>query len=635
MRFLFTTLLLLQLMLSLQAETLPVEVFGKLPGKSLLSISPDGTRMAYRRIEGERDLIVVVDLVEQKTINVVNAKGANPTSISFIDNDLVLLRSVTHRRIIGFRGSHDLSGAFAYDLKTNEINQLLTPGHGIYLGQGALGNIVGISKDRKYAFMTAWKNKGEFSLFKVNLRKKRTPRRYKRGTYDTRNFFLDQDNEVIARERYDDEKNLHRIQALHDGNWIDIYREETDIRTKGFYGVTPDGKSLMVRTFNDQSGQWVFQTMSVTDGAISEPLFHHDNKSVEYSLEDLNNVIHGVSYSGFHPSYEFFDPKITRRMRSIAKAIPNTSITVRDFTPDFNQILMLVEGDEFPGDYFLYKDGAVNFIAASRPDVPIEQVNPVTITEFKARDQLTIPTLLTLPKQAKPENLPAVILPHGGPESYDRFGYDYLPQYFAAQGYAVIQPQFRGSKGFGSDHKMKGRGEWGRKMQDDLTDSLNHFAEQGIIDPEKVCIVGASYGGYAALAGAVFTPDVYQCAISINGVSDVERMMKTDRRDYGRHHWVVSYWEKVISAGEVNEDHLESISPINHVHNIKIPVLLIHSENDDVVRVRQSEYMYDEMKDAGKAVQFVELEDGGHPLRTAESRMQAMKAIDSFIKKHI
>lgn len=227
------------------------------------------------------------------------------------------------------------------------------------------------------------------------------------------------------------------------------------------------------------------------------------------------------------------------------------------------------------------------------------------------------------------------MLPHGGPESYDEYGFNWLAQYFASRGFVVIQPQFRGSYGFGLQHLLAGRGQWGKKMQDDLTDGVNYFAPKGLIDAERVCIVGMSYGGYAALAGAAFTPDVYKCAVSINGVRDLESMIDNEKNQYGRNHWVVSYWQAVIDKEKLGDDFLELISPINYVDKIKMPILLIHGENDLIVSLEQSEEMYDELSGEDKIVTFIELEDEGHHLQSNESRLQTLKAIDTFIHKHI
>lgn len=440
---------------------------------------------------------------------------------------------------------------------------------------------------------------------------------------------------MLARERFDNKDNLHRVESRVNGEWKEIYLNETEIATKGFSGLTPDYKHLVVKTFDDDLRRWTYSKMALADGKIEGPIFSHPDKDVEAVITGLDRVVHGVRYSGFVPTYEFFDKKLNARMRGIAKAVPDASFYIRDFTPNFDNIVFYMDGNQSSGDYLLYRDGMLSPFAQERPEITPEHVHKVTAYEYKARDGMTIPSLLTLPNGKEAKDLPAIMYPHGGPESYDQKGFDYFAQYFASKGYAVIQPQFRGSTGFGNAHKLAGRGEWGRKMQDDLTDAVNDLAKRGIIDSDKVCIVGASYGGYAALAGATFTPDVYQCAVSINGVSDVERMMKTDRREFGKHHWVVSYWERVIAKGNVSEDHIAAISPVNFAHKVDIPVLLLHGERDLIVKVQQSELMYEALKDADKDVVFIELEKGDHYLIDAQNRMLAMKAIDTFVSQHL
>ena len=620
--------------LSAQSQPLPLEAYGKLPNKSMMVISPNAQRMAYRDTANGRDLMVVIDLKTKSLLTAIDVSTVNPVNSYFIDNDRLILIASDNLHLWGFKGRHDVSAAYAFNISSNEIHQLLAPGYGIYKGQTRLGRILGISADKKYAYMPAYKSAGSFNLYRVNLQKKEKPRVYKRGTADTIDFFLNENNEVIARERYNNKKNLHRVEALIDDKWHEIFSEETPYPTKSFNGVTPDRKNLVMISRDKMRGRRAYYTMALADGKISGPIFSHDNKDVENVLTDLQRVVHGVQYSGFTPTYEFFDEKLNARMRGLKKALPDNTFVITDYTPDWKSMIFYMDGAQSSGDYVFYQNGALNMLAAARPDIPGQAVHPVTEYEFKARDGLTIPTLITMPSQTD-KKLPAIMLPHGGPESYDRLGFDWMSQYFASRGYVVIQPQFRGSKGFGLQHVLRGRGEWGRKMQDDLTDAVNHLAEKGTIDKSRVCIVGASYGGYAALAGATFTPELYKCAVSINGVSDVERMLKDDKRSYGRNHWVVSYWQEVLAKGEVDEDHLEQISPINHVKKVTAPVLLIHGERDQTVPLRQSEDMFDELEDADKEVTFIELEEGDHHLSKGINRLKALKAMDEFIKQHI
>ena len=632
---LFLALLFLVQILPVHSVVLTYADYAQLPVKSMMVISPSGSKLAYRQVSNGRDLLVLLDLIEGKVIRAIRLDEIDPDNAYFIDDNRLILVASQNRRLLGYRGRHDISVAFSVDIETGKIHQLLTAGVGIYSGQSSVGVIVGVSEDHKYAYMPAWKDAGHFNLFKVHLTKNLPPRKFKKGTSDTINFFMGEKGKLLARERFNNEDDLHRLEARLDDEWVTIFTEKTEIRHVAFVGVTPDRKSLVMQKKNSENGRWAYYTILLKNGDISSAIFSRDDRDVEQVLTDINNVVYGVRFSGFEPSYEFFDNKLNKRIKGINAVLPDVALRISDYTPDWSTIVLKMSGDGGSGQYIRYQKGSLDSLAHIRPNITEEHVNPVIETSFKARDGLVIPTLLTQPKGKATVNLPAIMLPHGGPESYDRIRFDWLSQYFASQGYLVIQPQFRGSSGFGSEHLHKGRGEWGRKMQDDLTDAITHLAKEGKVDPKRVCIVGASYGGYAALAGAAITPELYKCAVSINGVSDIPSMLKGDRRKYGSDHWVVSYWDKVISNGNIEEDHLENISPINSVKNITAPVLLIHSERDMVVPFEQSEDMFDEMEDNEKQVTFVELEKGNHYLSNANNRAKALEAIDKFLKEHL
>jgi dipeptidyl aminopeptidase/acylaminoacyl peptidase len=632
---LFLSLLIFTSKSTAETSTISVESYGKLPEKSMFVISPSSERIAYRDTSNGRDLVIMTDMVKGEMLAAIDVASVKPNNMYFIDEDTLIFIASETRVIRGFQGRHEISVAFAYQLESKKMHQLLVQGNGIYKGQSQLGRILGISPDKKYAYMPAYENQAVYSLYRVRLDKKSKPRKIQTGKSDTIDFFLDGKGNVIARERFNNEKNLHRIESKVGGKWKVIFSEQTEYRTKSFNGITPDKKSLVMLGTHPETGRWAYYTMSLTDGEIKGPVFSEEHKDVETVITDIQRVVHGVKYSGFTPSYEFFDNKLNARMRGLKKAMPNNSFTIRDYTPDWNEIVFYMDVEESSGDYLMYKAGKIELLAPQRPDIPRTAVNKIEQLEFTVRDGLKVPTLLTIPKGKDIKNLPAIMMPHGGPESYDKITFDYMTQYFSSQGYLVIQPQFRGSKGFGSNHLWAGRGEWGRKMQNDLTDVLQELIDSGKVNKDKVCIVGASYGGYAALASAVFTPDLYKCVVSINGVSDVEEMLEEEEDTYGDDHWVVAYWKEVIAEGDVDEDHLKQISPINYVKKITSPVLLIHGTYDKVVPLEQSEDMFDEMQDEDKDVTFIELEKGDHHLSTAENRMKAMVAIDQFIKKHI
>ncbi|WP_077066601.1 alpha/beta fold hydrolase [Catenovulum maritimum] len=643
MQKLFCLILFLSSMGIAHATVSDPQIYGALKSVSLMSLSPSGERIAYRTTDGNKDLVVVMDIKNNKFIGGINAEEVNPQKIHFVTEDKVIFVASQYKSLPGFIGKHHVSTAFVYDIENKKLRQLLVPGDRIYTGQTNLGTIVGISPDQKYAYMPAYVGENQdmpnFNLMKIKLTSKAKPTNYALGLNSVIDYFVDADGGLLARERYENDGGKHVIEARKNDEWVEIFSEKVPYRYKSFVGVTPDRKSLVMLTKSNKTRRTAYYTMSLSDGKISSPIFEHKNKGVESVITDINRVVAGVRFSGFKPSYSFFDKELDKKINNIVNSMPQYSFRITDYDDNWNNIIFYLEGEGLSGDYLLSSKGGFSRLAGARKHIAGSEVAQVIEYEYTARDGLKIPTLLTYPKSVKAQSgqpkLPAIMLPHGGPESYDRFGFDWLAQYFAKKGFLVIQPQFRGSSGFGADHTLAGYGEWGKKMQHDLTDAVLHLTQTGDIDPDKVCIVGASYGGYAALAGAAFTPEIYKCVISINGVSDLEEMMDTEEEQYSSNHWVVRYWNDVIADGPAGDKLLSDISPINHVEKINAPVLLIHGEHDTVVPYKQSYYMHDELDDADKQVTLVRLNDEDHYLSSDVTRKSALEAIEKFLKKHM
>lgn len=621
---------------------IPIENYSESPNKSLMRVSPSGDLLAYRLTEQNRDLFVVIDLTTKKVVRGFDVSTIDPKNAYFISDSQLILVMEKRSKIRGFIGRYDISTAYLYDIDKNEVSQLLNPGKGIYDGQTELGNIIGVSKDYKFAYMTAYTQRSKNavpknSVMKVNLDKPyKTPRVYIEGGSNVIDYFLDQDNKLLARERFDQEKNLHTVEVLNGDDWKVIFSDETPYITHGIYGVMPDYKHLVMvfnRTGNDQD---VF-TLNLENGVISPAEFGQKNKDIEHVLTDLNRQVYGIEYSGFTPSYTFFDKKLEKQFTEIESELPNSSLTLTSVTPNREKVIVFAEWDGLAGDFLSYSNKTLSHVARLWKDITWDDVHTVIDFKFKTRDGVVIPTLLTLPTIADGDKskLPAILLPHGGPESYDKKTFYWLAQYFANRGYLVIQPQFRGSTGFGAEHTLLGRGQWGKKMQNDLTDSVTALINIGEIDKNRVCIVGISYGGYAALAGAVFTPNVYQCAVSINGVSDIEKMLEQEEDDHGRDSSILAYWQEVIVDNNIEKSQLDAISPAKHAANINVPVLLIHGTDDMVVPIEQSEIMVEAMEDANKKVEFIKLKMEGHHLKKSQSKVLILKALDKFISNHI
>lgn len=617
--------------------------YGTLPEIQLITISPSGNLVAFRKVTNDSDLIVVLSLTANKVLTAFNVSSMNPSSIYFLNEDQIVLVASQNTQLYGFRGKIDLSTAFLCDIKANSVRQLLIPGDVIYRGQSGLGRVIGLSPDGNYAYMPAYvgpegSESPDYSLVKVNLKRKSSPTVYSKGSNATNDFFLDSTGGLLAQESYDNHSNIHRVRARQNNEWVDIYKEKVEIMEKSFVGLTPDYKSLVMLETNADTGRTAYYTMSLADGTISPPIFGREDADIETVINNFQRIVLGVRYSGLHPSYQFFDLQLNERMKKIMAMFPDQSVYLSDYTADWKNLVVYVDGTTVPGEYYLFSDDKPpKFLAASRNNIKTEDVHPIGTVIFTARDGLKIPTLLTIPKNKLDamKNLPAVIMPHGGPAAHDTIGFDWMAQAFADNGYLVIQPQFRGSDGFGLKHELAGRGEWGKKMQDDLTDAVNFTVKKGLIDPKRICIVGASYGGYAALAGGAFTPDLYQCVVSVAGIGDLKSMLSWDKSEHGRDSWIVTYMEQQFTNGEDNTKAMAAVSPENFAANFKAPVLLIHGVEDKRVPFSQSEQMNKALKKAKKDVTFVELKGEDHFLSKDTTRLTALEEMVKFVNGHI
>jgi len=626
--------------------------YGTLPEIQTIAISPSGDLVAFRRVTDEFDRVSVISISSHKQLAAINVKAIQPGSLYFLNEGQLVLIGSEYKKLEDIVDSFNVSTAFLYNLNDKSIRQLLIPGEEPVLkGQSGLGSLIGLSPDGQYAYMPAYSfttqlgpdvtlkfDKADYSLLKVNLKEKKPAIIFSKGTYLTYDFFVDDKGNVLAQLSYDQKSNIHRVRVRKNNEWVDIFKETVEIREKNFVGVTPDFKSLVVLDTNEKTGRVAYYTMSLADGTLSEPLFGRDDADIEGTIKSFQRVIYGVRYAGFHPSYQFFDPKLNERMKDIAAKFPEQSVYLSDFSEDWKHLVVYVAGSNSPSEYYLFSEGKEpQFLTSSRPQIKVEDLNPIGKVTFTARDGLKIPALLTIPKDkvSAMKNLPTIIMPHGGPESHDTIDFDYEAQAFADAGYLVIQPQFRGSDGFGLKYIQAGYGEWGKKMQDDISDAASFAVKKGITDPNRVCIVGSSYGGYAALAGGAFTPDLYKCVVAVAGVSNLKSMLSWEKMERGSKSSTVSYWKRQFANGEIDNDALATISPENFAKNFTAPVLLIHGKHDQTVPIEQSEQMNSALKAAKKQVTYIELKNENHYLQESDTRLKTLEEMIKFVNLHI
>ncbi len=272
----------------------------------------------------------------------------------------------------------------------------------------------------------------------------------------------------------------------------------------------------------------------------------------------------------------------------------------------------------------------VSRVGADRSAIRPEHVGPISRVTYTAADGLELDGILTLPPGREARNLPMVMLPHGGPHAFEDATFDWWAQAFASHGYAVFQPNFRGSTGRDDVFERAGYGQWGRAMQSDISDGLAELARQGIVDPSRACIVGASYGGYAALAGVTLQQGLYRCAVAVAGISDIGEMFRDDYRDGGE--------RGLLKASLLEElgprNGFAAISPVRFAERADAPILLIHGRDDTVVPFDQSSRMLRALQAAGKPVRLVELREEDHWLSRAPTRQQMLEEAVAFVTQH-
>ena len=287
-----------------------------------------------------------------------------------------------------------------------------------------------------------------------------------------------------------------------------------------------------------------------------------------------------------------------------------------------------------PGSYYIYQDatGKMERLARVYARLHPEQLARPAYVHYTARDGLSIPAYLTLPVGRAPKHLPLIIMPHGGPfDVRDAGGYDDDVQFLANRGYAVLQPEYRGSGSYGTAYRDKGKGQWGRAMQDDIDDGMDWLVKQGIADPARTCLVGISYGGYAAMGGATRNPERYRCAVSLAGVSDIARQVKysnhfdDDRKSRDD-------WQQTVQGDKTFD--LKTVSPLYTVDRLKVPVLVLHGEKDQRVLPKQSRLYVDALKAAGKTYEYVSIPDDGHGYTTTAAAQIWYDKLDAFLAKY-
>ncbi|MFO1241171.1 MAG: S9 family peptidase [Sphingomonadaceae bacterium] len=353
-----------------------------------------------------------------------------------------------------------------------------------------------------------------------------------------------------------------------------------------------------------------------------------------YDIGDIIRNASGDDVAGIwvtedRPRIQWLDAGLAETQALFDKAVGAGRARIVDWDQSRTKLLVFVGGPDQAGSYYYFNRAggdSLKLIAFSDEKLKMRHFSAVSTIHYAARDGMDIPAVLTLPKGREAKNLPLILLPHGGPQSRDFEQWDWIAQALAFRGYAVVQPNFRGSTGFGTKHLEAGEGEWGLKMQDDLNDAVDHLAAKGMIDPKRVCILGASYGGYAAMRAAQRDGGRFRCAISYAGVSDLGRMARYDSKFLEGAEFKQSLRKKAPD--------FDAVSPLRFPEQFSTPILLIHGKLDLRVPVEQSRGMAARLKAAGKTYRYVEQPLGDHHFSRAADRIQFLQETDAFLRQY-
>jgi dipeptidyl aminopeptidase/acylaminoacyl peptidase len=610
------------------APLISAEDFGALPFMSRPKLSPDGTKVMSRTHVEKQSRIVVIDLLAGTK---VTHSFAIPEA-----NDLVWYRWAGDERILISVGSTTrwfgedayMTRLMVLELKTKSVKFVGKKSEGldgddvIFLAKDGSSLLLSVQKDI-YSYPSVW------NVDLATLEMKQVVRPFE----EVWEWFADTSGVVRAGFGHTDRR------------WWVLYRKDANAKFEkvlkrkfsdagGIERFIPiDGSDQGFAVANTRTGRYGLYRYDFATDTLGEAIFEHPTVDIDDFEQAPSGEIVAVTYIDDRHRVEWLTPRMKQIQSDIDKVLPNRINRVISSSHDGMSMLVWVGGASDPGAYYYYslERGAMNLLARPYDKVQRDRLVSVETTSYAARDGLVIPAYLTTPRVAEVKALPLIVMPHGGPFVRDEWSYDVWAQFLANRGYMVLQPNFRGSTGYGREFVEKGEGQWGRGMQDDLDDGVKWLVDQGKVDPRRVCIMGASYGGYAAMWAAARNPDIYRCAISFAGISDLAAMMRYDRKQFSAPRYFRNWREKV--QGDKSFD-LDSVSPYYAADKVSIPLLIAHGSEDKNVPMSQSKRLHEALKKKNKDHSYVVYEGEGHGFDDPSNAVDFLKRVEQFLNEH-
>lgn len=612
-----------------------LEVYGRLPGLEDVSLSPDGSKIAFVTTTQNSRAIQVVSLADRKPLGGLRVGEQKLRAVWWADDNHILIMTSTTGMPIELSGQdHEWYMLQVYDVlrhravATPRLDDDKLRTMNVTWGRVMVRRLEGHTVLFVPGLYVADRTLPMLVRFDLDTGRQSVCRQ---GSESTDRWLVDANGEIVAEQDYGNQNQKWAIK-IRRGSYLEVIASGKEpIDYPQLLGFGPTDDTLLVDAV--EAGEPVWRLMSTKDGTLGPPMA--ERLALDEPIEDqiTYRMIGGVHVED-DAQYVFFDPSLQRRWDATVKAFEGEHVQFVSASAGFRSMVVRVDGKHFGYQYQL-----VNFdTGKAEPvgDIYAGLTEPLEVRRitYAAADGLQIPAYLTLPPGREPKNLPLIVMPHGGPAARDTAEFHWWAQAVADQGYAVLQPNYRGSD-VTQRFLAAGFGEWGRKMQTDLSDGVRFLAKEGVADPGRVCIVGASYGGYAALAGVTLDPGVYRCAISVAGLADLKRMLQwVNLKNWSSKSYEQRYWDRYMGVSGPSDPVLSQISPIDHIDAVNVPVLLIHGRDDTVVPFVQSEVMYKALRRSQKPVELVVLDHEDHWLSRGETRLQMLKSTVTFLRAH-
>ena len=619
---------------NLESPTIPVEAFASLPLIQTARLSPNGQYLAIHvNIDGYSHIRTLEVGSDKGSVSVASTDNKR-FKIRWFDwaNDDRLLVSVFYPSRILTSAALMESELFTVKRDGGDLKTLFNTNRVSWVPQARDRVIDMLPDDPKHVLMELDVEQPNLrDVYKVNVDNGRRSR-VQVGRKDVSFWFTDRQHRIRGFVRDDNGKVTVEVTEPGERKFRTLWAYDalsTDRVSPVGFDSNPN--ILYVRAYHE--GRLALFRVDIAEPELTKVLVHADpDYDVEGQLiySRKSQRVLGLVNTRDNNAYIIWDEEYARLFNALQAVLPETRNSIVDFDQSENRYVLFASSYTHPGTYYFgdIEKRQISPVGERYPSLKNVRLSGKTKVQYPASDGTTIDGYLTLPvNRSAGEKLPAIIFPHGGPAARTQTSFDYWTEFFASRGYAVLEMDFRGSSVQGFEWMASAFANWDRVTQQDIADGATWLVNGGFADPERVCIVGASFGGYAALMGTVKYADRYRCAISIAGVTDLVAL-----RNRSRHFVNSGMVDAQIGKGT---ERLREASPLTYADQINRPVLLIHGATDRVVEISHSEAMYKELTGRGKNVRYVELETGDHYLSNHFDRVKTFKEMEEFLRNHL